>query len=170
MRKIRLYAAVCMMAVSVLAGCGKEKSIREVSDAPYEMPKETKAHCNHYETDDRGICRSCHKAVGVPLTMDDPKEIFVIEAHRVENFGGAWKIKVYPKTEYSGRRFDNVSILLKGTKLASDGWTLNRDEELLSIALDEHGEAEWTGLLGDILETPYWALGQTVFGVMPRMH
>ena len=170
MKKMRLYAVVCMMMVSVFAGCGKEKSIREVSDAPCDPPAETVEYCSHIYTDDRGICRSCHKSVGVSLTMDDPKEIFVIESHQVENFGGAWKIKIYPKPEYKGRRFTNVSILLKGTKLASDGWTLNRDEELLSIALDENGEAEWSGLLGEILETPYWRLGQTVFGVMPRMH
>lgn len=167
-------------AVICLAGCGSvkgtskksgsENSSRQISDAVYVPENEYVEYCRHYETDDRGICLACGKEAGVALTMDDPKEIFDIEAHGVDNYGGAWKIKITPKREYAGCRFENVSILLKGTKLASDGWTLNRNQELLEIPLDENGEAEWSGLLGDLIETPYWELGRTVFGVLPRMH
>lgn len=185
MKRSMISIAILAAAVICLAGCGrenngsekssrekstKENSSRQISDAVYVPENEYVEYCRHYETDDRGICLACGKEAGVALTMDDPKEIFDIEAHGVDNYGGAWKIKITPKREYAGCRFENVSILLKGTKLASDGWTLNRNQELLEIPLDENGEAEWSGLLGDLIETPYWELGRTVFGVLPRMH
>ena len=166
MKKSILCILVLVMTVGCLAGCGREKSTRQISTAECDPAPEYVEKCYHENTDERGICLDCGEEAGVALATYNPVEIFDIES---DGFGGAWNIRISPKEEYEGCRFENVSILLKGTKRASDG-TLDNNQELMSIPLNERGIGQSSGFLGDVYGTPCWVIGQTAFGIMPHMH